>query len=68
MKRQILLGIAFSVLAVNAFAAKPAHALIAEGGSDRLIEHRVAEGGSDRLLERRVAEGGSDRLLERRVA
>jgi hypothetical protein len=68
MKRQILLGIAFSVLAVNAFAAKPAQTMIAEGGSDRLIEQRVAEGGSDRLQERRVAEGGSDRLIERRVA
>jgi hypothetical protein len=68
MKRQTILGIAFSVLAVNAFAATPAHTLVAEGGSDKLIESRLAEGGSDRLLERRVAEGGSDRLLERRVA
>jgi hypothetical protein len=68
MKRQTLLGIAFSVFAVNAFAVTPAHTLVAEGGSDKLIESRLAEGGSDRLLERRVAEGGSDRLLERRVA
>jgi hypothetical protein len=64
MKRQILLSLAFSVLAANAFA----HPVVAEGGSDRLIENRVAEGGSDRLMENRVAEGGSDRLLEKRVA
>jgi len=68
MKRQTLLSIAFSVFAVNAFAATAAHPVVAEGGSDRLIERRVAEGGSDRLIERRVAEGGSDRLIERRVA
>jgi hypothetical protein len=68
MKRQLFLSIAFSVFAVNAFAATSAHQAVAEGGSDRLIESRVAEGGSDRLLERRVAEGGSDRLIERRVA
>ncbi len=55
MKRQVILSIALSVLAFNAFAAKPAHTMIAEGGSDRLIEQRVAEGGSDRLIERRVA-------------
>jgi hypothetical protein len=68
MKRQIILSIAFSVLAANAFAASSAHPVIAEGGSDRLIESRVAEGGSDRLIENRVAEGGSDRLIENRVA
>jgi hypothetical protein len=64
MKRQILLSLAFSVLAANAFA----HPVVAEGGSDRLIESRVAEGGSDRLLERRIAEGGADRLQERGLA
>jgi hypothetical protein len=64
MKRQILLSLAFSVLTANAFA----HPVVAEGGSDRLIESRVAEGGSDRLQGNRVAENGSDRLLERRVA
>ena len=68
MKRQTLLSIAFSVFAVNAFAATPVHTLVAEGGSDKLIESRLADGGSDRLIERRVAEGGSDRLMERRVA
>ena len=55
MKRQTLLSIAFSVFAVNAFAATTAHTMIAEGGSDKLIESRLAEGGSDRLIERRVA-------------
>ncbi|CAI8920674.1 hypothetical protein EMIT0P44_420004 [Pseudomonas sp. IT-P44] len=68
MKRQLFLSIAFSVFAVNAFAASSAHPVVAEGGSDRLIESRVAEGGSDRLIENRVAEGGSDRLIENRVA
>ncbi|MCK9802165.1 hypothetical protein M1B34_32035, partial [Pseudomonas sp. MAFF 302030] len=67
MKRHIILGLAFSVLAANTFAATFTHSAVAEGGSDRLIERRVAEGGSDRLIERRVAEGGSDRLIERRV-
>ena len=42
MKRQIILGLAFSVLAANVFA---------EGGSDRLQQNRVAEGGSDRLTQ-----------------
>ncbi|NWB05271.1 hypothetical protein HX861_28290 [Pseudomonas gingeri] len=74
MKRQLFLGLAFSVLAVNAFAATSAQPVaahtqqaVAEGGSDRLLERRVAEGGSDRLLERRVAEGGSDRLIQNRA-
>ena len=67
MKRQTLLSIAFSVFAVNAFAANSAQPVVAEGGSDRLIESRVAEGGSDRLLEKRVSEGGSDRLIESRA-
>ena len=71
MKRQIILGLAFSVLAANVFAAQ-AHSVntaqhqpvIAEGGSDRLQQNRVAEGGSDRLQQNRVAEGGSDRLAQ----
>jgi len=42
MKRQVLLSIAFSVFAVNAFAATSAHPVVAEGGSDRLIESRAA--------------------------
>nr|VVN38547.1 hypothetical protein PS652_05274 [Pseudomonas fluorescens] len=68
MKRQTILSIVFSALTVNAFAATSTQPLVAEGGSDRLLERRVAEGGSDRLLERRVAEGGSDRLIESRNA
>lgn len=68
MKRQIILSIAFSVLAAIAFAASSAKQVLAEGGSDRLIESRVAEGGSDRLIQNRVAEGGADRLAERRLA
>ncbi|VVN76413.1 hypothetical protein PS685_05321 [Pseudomonas fluorescens] len=68
MKRQVLLSIAFSVFAVNAFAATSAYPVVVEGGSDRLIESRVAEGGSDRLIENRVAADGSDRLIENRVA
>ncbi|WP_338107737.1 hypothetical protein, partial [Pseudomonas corrugata] len=67
MKRQIILSLAFSVLAANVFAAS-SHQVVAEGGSDRLIENRVAEGGSDRLNQNRVAEGGSDRLNQNRVA
>ena len=59
MKRQIILGLAFSVLAANVFAASQAHSVntaqhqpvIAEGGSDRLQQNRIAEGGSDRLAQ-----------------
>ncbi|HWT69382.1 MAG TPA: hypothetical protein VN214_09770, partial [Pseudomonas sp.] len=68
MKRQTLLSIAFSVFAVNAFAATSAQPVVAEGGSDRLIESRVAEGGSDRLIENRIAADGSDRLQGNTVA
>jgi hypothetical protein len=59
MKRQTILSIAFSIFAVNAFAATSVQPVVAEGGSDRLIESRVAEGGS---IENRVAADGSDRL------
>ena len=55
MKRQVLLSIAFSVFAANAFAATSAQPVVAEGGSDRLLERRVAEGGSDRLIKYRAA-------------
>jgi hypothetical protein len=68
MKRQTLLSIAFSVFAVNAFAATSAQPVVAEGGSDRLIESRVAEGGSDRLIQNRVAADGSDHLQGNTVA
>ncbi|MNF89304.1 hypothetical protein D3C85_590410 [compost metagenome] len=75
MKRQIILSLAFSVLAANAFAASQAQPaidtqlqpVIVEGGSDRLIQNRIAEGGSDRLQQNRVAEGGSDRLTQNRA-
>ena len=80
MKRQIILSIAFSLFAVNAFAAT-SRTMIAEGGSDRLIESRVAADGSDhlkansiaadgsdRLKGNQVAEGGSDRLQQNRVS
>ena len=75
MKRQIILGLAFSVLAANVFAASQVQVVttsqhqpvIAEGGSDRLQQNRVAEGGSDRLQQNRVAEGGSDRLTQNRA-
>jgi len=53
MKRQLILSFAFSVLTANVFAASSAQPVVAEGGSDRLIENRVAEGGSDRLIENR---------------
>jgi len=55
MKRQILPSIAFLVFSVNAFAATSTHPVVAEGGSDRLIENRVAADGSDRLMQNRVA-------------
>ncbi len=76
MKRHIILSLAFSVMAANAFAGNLAQpvtaaqqpAVIAEGGSDRLQQNRIVEGGSDRLQQNRVAEGGSDRLQQNRVA
>ena len=55
MKRQLLLSFAFSVLAANVFAASSAQPVVAEGGSDRLIESRIVEGGSDRLIDSRIA-------------
>ncbi|WP_460110009.1 hypothetical protein [Pseudomonas sp. S3_H04] len=48
MKRQALFSIAFSLFALNAFAAEPATQ------TDPLFSDAVAEGGSDRLLERRA--------------
>ncbi|AZF10866.1 putative signal-transduction protein, cAMP-binding [Pseudomonas sp. R2-37-08W] len=81
MKRQTILGIAFSIFALNAFAATAAQPVVAEGGSDRLFSDAVAaatqtdplfsdavaEDGSDRLKGNLVAEGGAERLLERRA-
>ena len=68
MKRQTILGIAFSIFALNAFAATPAQPVVAEGGSDRLVQNRVAEGGADRLLEKRAVADNSDRLFSDAVA
>lgn len=59
MKRQTILGIAFSVFAMNAFAAATQ--------TDPLFSDAVAADGSDRLKGNLVAEGGADRLLERRA-
>ena len=67
MKSQLLLSLAFSVLAANAFAAT-SHNAIAEGGSDRLIESRIAADGSDRLKGNQIAADGSDRLKGNQVA
>ncbi|WPP00450.1 hypothetical protein SFA35_03425 [Pseudomonas sp. HR96] len=67
MKRQILLSLAFSALAANAFAMPVAqtHNMLAEGGSDHVIKQdRFTQEGSDRTLNR-VAQDGSDRTLER---
>ncbi|QRK82214.1 hypothetical protein JN757_16805 [Pseudomonas granadensis] len=81
MKRQALFSIAFSLFALNALAATSAQPLVAEGGSDRLLEQRtaaatqtdplfsdaVAATETDPLFSDAVAEGGSDRLIERRA-
>jgi hypothetical protein len=77
MKRQLLLSLALSVLAANAFAlpaaeqatpqVKASHSVftqtLAEGGSDRLIErNKVAADGYDRTPQgQSVAEDGYDR-------
>jgi hypothetical protein len=77
MKRQLLLSLALSVLAANAFAlpaaeqatpqVKASHSVftqtLAEGGSDRLIErNKVASDGYDRTPQgQSVAEDGYDR-------
>ena len=76
MKSQLILSIAFSALAANAFAQPLTQSaaqhqapqavlqhLMAEGGSDRVL-HRVAQDGSERTLNR-VAQDGSDRTLNR---
>ena len=76
MKSQLILSIAFSVLAANAFAQPLTQSvdqhqaqqgvvkqLMAEGGSDRVL-HRLAQDGSDRTMNR-VAQDGSDRALNR---
>lgn len=72
MKRQTILGIAFSVFALNAFAATETDPLfsdaVAATETDPLFSDAVASDGSDHLQGNRVAEGGADRLLERRTA
>ena len=74
MKTQIILSIAFSVLAANAFAdvthptqqtSHTASHMVAQDGSDRTL-NRVAQDGSDRTLNR-VAQDGSDHVLDNRV-
>lgn len=72
MKRQLLLSLTLSLLAVNAFAVPATEQnLSAEARDSATVTSQplgsLAEGGSDRLIERskRVAEGGSDRLRER---
>lgn len=57
MKRQLFLSFAFSVLAANVFAASSVQPVVAEGGSDRLIESRTPEVGSDRLIEKGMGKG-----------
>lgn len=80
MKSPLLLSLALSVLAANAFAqpvsqqpianaAVHQQQLIVEGGSDHVLKQdRFAEGGSDRTLQNRVAQDGSDHVLQNRVA
>ena len=75
MKRQALVSIAFSLFALNAFAAEPAtqtdplfsDAVAAATQTDPLFSDAVAATETDPLFSDAVAEGGSDRLLERRA-
>jgi hypothetical protein len=75
MKRQALLSIAFSLFALNAFAAEPStqtdplfsDAVAAATQTDPLFSDAVAATETDPLFSDAVAEGGSDRLLERRA-
>ncbi|SDT20048.1 hypothetical protein [Pseudomonas granadensis] len=69
MKRQALLSIAFSLFALNAFAATPAQPLVAEGGSDRLLEQRTAAvTQTDPLFSDAVAATETDPLFSDAVA
>jgi len=68
MKRQLILSIAFSVLAANAFAASHSHDALAADGSDRTPGVQVAADGSDRTPGVQVAADGSDRLKGNQVA
>lgn len=69
MKRQALLSIAFSLFALNAFAATPAQPLVAEGGADRLMEQRTAAATqTDPLFSDAVAATETDPLFSDAVA
>ncbi|MGH8354905.1 MAG: hypothetical protein ACRERY_15475 [Pseudomonas sp.] len=67
MKTQLLLSLALSVLAANAFAVPSDNPqpLLGESKASpnvRPQDRHVTEGGADRLLQRlRVAEGGAER-------
>lgn len=76
MKRQALFSIAFSLFALNAFAAEPAtqtdplfsDAVAAATQTDPLFSDAIAAATeTDPLFSDAVAEGGSDRLIERRA-
>ena len=60
MKRQTIIGIAFSIFALNAVAAAT--------NTDPLFSDAVAADGSDRLQGNTVAADGSDRLQGNTVA
>ncbi|MBP5947827.1 MULTISPECIES: hypothetical protein [Pseudomonas] len=73
MKRQTILGLAFSLFALNAVAGATqtdplfSDAVAAATQTDPLFSDAVAADGADRLKGNLVAEGGADRLLERRA-
>ncbi|MGE1173336.1 hypothetical protein [Pseudomonas sp. BW7P1] len=74
MKRQTLIGIAFSLFALNAFAATETDPLFSDAvaaatQTDPLFSDAVAAATqTDPLFSDAVAEGGSDRLIESRNA
>ncbi|MEG2914178.1 MAG: hypothetical protein RR897_21535, partial [Pseudomonas sp.] len=68
MKRQTLLSIAFSVFAVNAFAATPAHTMIAADGADRVHQSTIAADGADRVKGNTIAADGADRVKGNTIA
>ena len=72
MKRQTLLGIAFSIFALNAFAATETDPLfsdaVAATETDRLFSDSVAANETDPLFSDAVAADGSDRLKGNLVA
>jgi hypothetical protein len=72
MKRQVLLGIAFSIFALNAFAATETDPLfsdaVAATETDPLFSDAVAATETDPLFSDAVASDGSDHLQGNRVA